>query len=120
LSGDREGGYILIQDCFEVHLRNSLIRVGVNPNDGIVPIGAKAGAIARDPEIAAVKTANPNNDGSKWTNVIIEGSSLYGPGNRILDIGDHTVCYFRHSFSDSRHGDPKNFRVSAPNGIGDA
>jgi hypothetical protein len=103
MSGNAAGGFVHIRDCFEVHIRNSLIRVGyASPQGGDVPI-------------SAVTTTRGPNDG--LTNVLIEGSSLYGPGGSVLDVGANTFCFFRHSSSDSRSGDG-TFIASGSDGIG--
>lgn len=100
-----EGGFIHSTDCYEVHLRNSLVRVNyLNP------------AISKP--ISAVKiTKTPGATDDQLTNVIIEGSSLYGPGPSVLDIDRNTVCFFRHSSTDSRSGSGE-FITSGPNGVG--
>jgi hypothetical protein len=98
------GGYYHIQDCFEVHLRNSLVRVGYLNLTGTS-------------HIAAVRTGNSSGSDNKLTNVIIEGSSLYGPSATVLDVGDHTICFFRHSSADSKSGSGR-FITSGPDGIG--
>jgi len=107
----REGGFIHIEDCHEVHIRNSLIRVDY-------PLELfKAGII---PAISAVKTSSSSGSPDKqWTHVLIEGSSLYGPGESVLNVGPNTTCFFRHSFTDSKTG-TGTFKVSPPDGIGNA
>src|SRR5262245_48075172 len=100
----REGGYIYAADCFEVHLRNSLVRVDYLDKNV-------------KPPIAAVKTYKSEGAGNKLSNVIIEGSSLYGPSPNVLDVGDNTTCFFRHSSSDSKSGNGQ-FIPSGPGGIG--
>lgn len=102
MSGTGVGGFVHIRDCFEVHIRNSLIRVGYSNSTGTLPI-------------SAVTTSKSPADG--LTNVLIEGSSLYGPGDNILDIGANTFCFFRHSSSDSKGGDG-TFISSGLDGIG--
>jgi hypothetical protein len=108
LSG--EGGVIQVADCYEVHLRNSLVRVRY-----------KEGALIeawQPPPITAVKTMRTRGaKGPIAPNVHIQGSTLYGPGTSVLDVGENTVCFFRHSFSDSMTCDGKFF-ASASNGIG--
>jgi len=98
-------------DCHEVHIRNSLIRVDY-------PLELfKAGII---PAISAVKTSSSSGSPDKqWTHVLIEGSSLYGPGESVLNVGPNTTCFFRHSFTDSKTG-TGTFKVSPPDGIGNA
>jgi hypothetical protein len=105
-----EGGFIHVTDCHEVHLRNSLVRVGHLKS---------LRAVRLRPPITAVKTTRtPGDNEPDWkSSVLIEGTSLYGPGSSVLDIGENTVCYFRHSFADSKTGLGK-FRVSKPDGIG--
>jgi hypothetical protein len=99
-----EGGFIRIRDCFEVHVRNSLVRVSyLDP--------------AVTPRIAAVKITNSSISDDRLTNVLIEGTSLYGPPPGVLDVGDGTICFFRHSSSDSRDGNG-DFIASGPDGIG--
>jgi hypothetical protein len=108
MGGRLGGGFIHIRDCVETHIRNSLIRVGYMSPDEIsgLPVGTSP--------ISAVKTTQTE----YATNVLIEGSSLYGPDPSVLDLGDNTLCYFRHSSSDSRSGNGK-FHISKPDGIGD-
>jgi len=104
---DDGGGLIDIRDCFEVHLRNSLFRVNYINGEGTKPI-------------TAVRTSKtPGYPDYDWTHVHIEGSSLYGPGSCVLDIGENTTCFFRHSFTDSKTGSGK-FVVSKSDGIGNA
>jgi hypothetical protein len=103
LAGD--GGFIHVTDCFEVHLRNSLVRVNNQERD------------AEAPPISAVRVEKNSGHHGEVTNVIIEGSSLYGPGTRVLDIGGDTTCFFRHSSSDSKSGGGQ-FITSGPGGIG--
>ena len=79
LAGD--GGFIHVSDCFEVHLRNSLVRVNYLDPAVKIPIWA----------VKTTMTAMA----SDRTNVIIEGSSLYGPCRSVLDVGDNTFCFFR-------------------------
>jgi len=86
MSGDGPGGLFWVQDCFEVHLRNSLVRVNYVPNPPSLE------------PIAAVKT-NKNSPG--WTHVSLEGTTLNGPGESTLDVGSGTVCWYKHSSSDS-------------------
>jgi hypothetical protein len=107
MDGRGEGGFIHIRDCHETHIRNSLLRV-----DYLNKMGPSHAPIT------AVKTtqSRPRHDRLP-TNVLIEGSSMYGPGPSVLDIGDHTVCFFRHSFSDSKSGNG-HFFTSKPDGIG--
>jgi hypothetical protein len=102
LRGTGVGGFVHVRDCFEVHIRNSLIRVAYDRPQGTVPI-------------SAVTTAQ--SPLGRPTNVLVEGSSLYGPGDSVLDVGANTVCFFRHSCSDSRSGDG-TFIASGPDGIG--
>jgi hypothetical protein len=107
-SGGRHmGGFVHISDCYEVHIRNSLIRVNYSSPAGSSPI-------------AAVRTTSTNGaeDPAKWPAVLLEGTSLFGPGERVLDIGANTHCFFRHSFADSQAGDG-HFIASRPDGIGD-
>jgi hypothetical protein len=108
MGGRLGGGFIHIRDCVETHIRNSLIRVGyLSPDEpSRLPVGSSP--------ISAVKTTQTE----YATNVLIEGSSLYGPDPSVLDLGDNTLCYFRHSSSDSRSGNGK-FHISKPDGIGD-
>jgi hypothetical protein len=104
MSGQGPGGLVFVQDCFEVHLRDSLLRVAYVPHPP-----------AFEP-ISAVRTfRSPGNSG--LTNVIIEGSSLYGPPPSVLDVGADTFCFFRHSSTDSKSGDGQFF-ASGPDGIG--
>jgi hypothetical protein len=102
-----EGGFIHITDCFEVHLRNSLVRVNYKK---VRRIRTKK----QRPPITAVKTTSTG----RRTQVLIEGSSLYGPGPSVLDVGENTVCHFRHSSTDSKSGNGM-FIASGPDGIGD-
>lgn len=102
MSGVGVGGFIHIRDCAEVHIRNSLIRVGYSDPKGTVPVSAV--------------TIRKSSD-ERLTNVLIEGSSLYGPGGSTLDIGANTICFFRHSSSDSKTGDG-TFIASGLDGIG--
>lgn len=102
MSGVGVGGFIHIHDCAEVHIRNSLIRVGYSDPKGTVPISAVT--IRKSPD-------------ERLTNVLIEGSSLYGPGDSTLDIGANAICFFRHSSSDSKTGDG-TFIASGLDGIG--
>jgi hypothetical protein len=106
-----EGGFIHIEDCHEVHIRNSLIRV-----DYLKTLRA----LRTNSPITAVKTTSSSGSSDKqWTHVLIEGSSLYGRGGSVLNVGENTVCFFRHSFTDSKTG-TGTFKASAPDGIGNA
>jgi hypothetical protein len=78
LNGEATGGLFLVEDCFEVHLRGSLIRVQYGPN-------------ASRESIAAVKT---NEVSLGWTHVSLEGTTLTGAGESILHIGRGTVCWY--------------------------
>jgi hypothetical protein len=106
-----EGGFIHIIDCHEVHLRNSLVRV-----DYLESVREKG----QLPPITAVKTTRYARPGEPdWkASVLVEGSSLYGRGSSVLDVGDNTVCFFRHSFADSKKNGGGRFVQSNPNGIG--
>jgi hypothetical protein len=124
MGGMADGGYVRIRDCFEVHIRNSLIRVGYSESHGDSPISAVAiskspGDARRRPrEVRPTAFATrPPDLPPRLTNVLIEGSSLYGPGERVLDIGADTFCFFRHSFSESKFGDG-TFITSGLDGIG--
>ena len=87
------GGCLLTRDCHEVHLRNSLLRAGL----GRFP--------SADPIVSAVRleSSGPNQDyeGTPVVNLFLEGSSLSGPGPRILHVGDQTTCIFNHSSAES-------------------
>jgi hypothetical protein len=109
-----KGGFIHITDCFEVHLRNSLVRVDYKKVKRILKK-------KRRPPLSAVKTTrSPGGEEPDWkTSVLIEGSALYGLGGSVLDVGKNTVCFFRHSSSDSRSGTGK-FIASGPDGIGNS
>jgi len=89
-----------------VHLRNSLLRVNYLNGRGTKPI-------------TAVKISKRPVSSDEPTHVAIEGSSLYGPGPSVLDIGKNTVCFFRHSWTESKSG-PGQFVASRSDGIGNA
>ena len=101
-----EGGLMAIRNCYEVHLRNSLLRVNYLNGRGTKPI-------------TAVKISKRPVSSDELTHVAIEGSSLYGPGPSVLDIGKNTVCFFRHSWTESKSG-PGQFVASRSDGIGNA
>jgi hypothetical protein len=102
------GGCFLIQDCYEIHLQNSLIRTDVK-EESDWRREARGGEFGKPDDDsrapgAAVATATT---GLK-TNVIIEGSSLECPwipgSRRVLDIASRTDCFFKHSSADSVRG----------------
>jgi hypothetical protein len=112
---ERECGILRVQDCFEVHVRNSFLRI-----NNIRPYPRKnleAWAIvpAHGSAVATRSTGN------KQTNLFIEGSSLEcnaeAGSDGLLDIDTDTVCFFKHSSSDSRTGGGA-FVPSGPDGIG--
>jgi hypothetical protein len=85
-------GAVRIRDCFEVHIRNSILRVNNGHLDG-------------NPEVlgAAVDVTGVDRPGQIPTNVFIEGSSLEcsRPSRRLLNIGPFSDCHFRHSSTGS-------------------
>ena len=81
------GGCIRVSNCYEVHIRNSLLRVGAYKP------GTTQGAAVRVMGDAMV---------------LLEGSSLYAPGmvsDRVLHVDEPTAqfsgCVFAHSSTDS-------------------
>jgi len=82
-------GCVKIRDCFEVHIRNSILRV----HNGQYP----------DPNPPEVPGSAVDVFGTLGTNVYIEGCSLLcvRPSRRILNIGPNADCFFRHSCTDS-------------------
>ena len=85
LDGEAIGGLVWVEDCYEVDLSDSLICVQHVPNAPHEPI-------------AAAKT---NKVSPGWTHVSLESTTLNGPGESVLDIGRGTVCWYKHSSSDS-------------------
>jgi hypothetical protein len=91
-----DGGCLRTKDCYEVHIRNSILRTSSGREEP-----PTSGAALR------VESSGPNirNYGEGVTplvNVLLEGSSLYGIRSpRVLHIGDHTQCIFNHSSSES-------------------
>jgi hypothetical protein len=91
-----EGGCIRVSNCFEVHIRNSLLRVGADPRDN---------GTSRMTHGAAVRVLGD-------AMVLIEGSTLYSPGmesDRVLDVAPPEEkkiagCIFAHSSTDSVRG----------------
>lgn len=79
------GGCFLTEDCYEVHVRGSLLRTGGHG--------------------AAVRVARTvqHFDYENLTMVLVEGSTLYGTAGspRALSIGAGTQCIFNHSTTDS-------------------
>jgi hypothetical protein len=93
---DEDSGAILIRDCDDVHLRNSLMRVNAQPGMGLAEVSSMAGSIA------GACVAMRSTQG--YTRVAIEGCSLECPGSghyRVLDVGPGTNCFFYHSTTDS-------------------
>jgi hypothetical protein len=88
-------GAVRIRDCFEVHIRNSILRVNNGHLDGNPEVLGAAVDVAGD---AAFDVP-----GRIATNVIIEGSSLEcsRPSRRLLNIGPHSDCHFKHSSTES-------------------
>jgi len=91
-------GCVQIRDCYDVHIRNSLLRVN----------NAHLGSVQEAPEVlgCAVDVAGAaqlDAPGHIPTNVVIEGSSLQCPrkSSRALNIGPHANCFFKHSSTDS-------------------
>jgi len=103
-------GCLLVQDCFEVHVRNSFLRINK------IPAFGEPQAMVPAPG-SAVATRSTRDS---LTNVFVEGSSLEcndPAAERVLDVGSGTFCFFKHSSSDSRTGDGV-FIPSGRDGIG--
>ena len=89
-----EGGCIDVSNCYEVHIRNSLLRVGADFRDAPPEPSHTQGAAVRVREDAMV---------------LLEGSTLYSPGigsDRVLHVdkpteGKISGCIFAHSSTDS-------------------
>jgi len=85
-------GCVRIRDCFDVHIRNSFLRVNNAHKRSTTPN-------AEPPKVlgAAVDVAGTN------TNVVIEGRSLECPreSDRLLNVGPNSNCHFKHSSTDS-------------------
>src|SRR4030095_4361996 len=110
-------GILRVQDCLEVHLRNSLLRTNNRRAYHIQrePLEPWATLPARGSAAATRSTQN------RKTNLFVEGSSLEcnaeGGALGLLDIGPGTTCLFKHSSSDSRTPSG-TFIPSGPDGIG--
>jgi len=114
---EAECGILRVQDCFEVHLRNSFLRTN----------NIRAYHAQREPlEACAIVPANGSaaatrSTQDRKTNLFVEGSSLEcnaeGSALGLLDIGPGTTCFFKHSSSDSRTPGG-TFIPSGPDGIG--
>jgi hypothetical protein len=89
-----EGGCIDVSNCYEVHIRNSLLRVGADFRDSPAQPSFTQGAAVRVRQDAMV---------------LLEGSTLYSPGmgsDRVLHVdkpveGKIAGCIFAHSSADS-------------------
>jgi hypothetical protein len=86
-----EGGCIHVSNCYEVHIRNSLLRVGADYRD-------------RGPPRTRGSAVRVMGDAM----VLLEGSTLYSPGmesDRVLHVERPTApisgCIFAHSSTDS-------------------
>lgn len=91
-----KSGCVRIRDCYDVHIRNSFLRVNsghIDPNLELEVLGAA---------VDVAGSAEPD-AGEVATNVLIEGSSLQcsRPSLRLLNIGPHSDCHFKHSSTDS-------------------
>ena len=110
-------GILRVQDCFEVHLRNSFLRINnIQPyHRQKDPLEAQALVPAHGSAAAMRSTRN------RQTHLFVEGSSLEcnapAGAEGLLDIGPGTVCFFKHSSSDSRTAGG-TFIPSGPDGIG--
>jgi len=99
-------GAVRIRNCFEVHIRNSILRVNNMDQVAEVPGGFTA-THEREVLGAAVDVDGDHVERQIDTNVFIEGSSLECPrpkelhSRRLLHIGPNSDCYFKHSSTDS-------------------
>jgi hypothetical protein len=90
------GGCLRTKDCYEIHIRNSILRTSSGREQP-----PTSGAALRV-ESSGQKNVNYPERATPLVNVLLEGSSLYGIGSpRVLHIGDHTQCIFNHSSSES-------------------
>ena len=99
-----------VSGCFEVHVRNSLLRVGALPPplvDGLTGVQVAVDRVIGGRENffkgAALRVMGD-------AKVLVEGSSLMGmESDRVLDVdppiaGGFTGCVFAHSSTDSVRG----------------
>jgi hypothetical protein len=88
------GGCLRTKDCYEVHIRNSILRTSGGRE--------KTRGAALRVESSGPNVADYPDRASPLVNVLLEGSSLYGIGSpRVLHIGEDTQCVFNHSSSES-------------------
>jgi hypothetical protein len=103
-------GYLLVQDCFEVHVRNSFLRI-----NKISAFGEPQVLVPAPGSAVATRSTRDT-----LTNAFVEASSLEcndPEAQRVLDVGSGTFCFFKHSSSDSRTCDGV-FIPSGRDGIG--
>ncbi|MBK6697254.1 MAG: hypothetical protein IPG50_34460 [Myxococcales bacterium] len=87
-------GAFLVDNCIDVHLRNSLVRTTPSP----------AWRKAHQTEPAPGACVKVRANGHLW----LESSHLEAPGTnsyRLLDVDDESVCFFRASSTDSVLGE---------------
>ena len=91
-------GCFLTKNCYDVHLRNSLIRA-------LGPEGSAVKVLCDD-DYQNEQFNDPYNLGkerSPLVNVLVEGSTLYGVADnsnpRVLRVGQRCECVFAHSSS---------------------
>jgi hypothetical protein len=98
------GGCVHVGDCYEVHIRNSLIRTAAGGRLGL--------KVNQQAPGAAVATYT--SDHKAW--VTLEGTSLEAPwpggSYRVLDVRNGTGCDFYHSSTDSVRGRANVFERS--------
>jgi hypothetical protein len=107
--GERSaGGCVLMKDCHEVHLRNSLLRT--TGGGSAVRIEATPPGVSSNvyPNAGPYMGVGPK---APLVAATLEGSTLNAPC-RALSIGDFCLCFFRHSAADSIEVEKQVNRVS--------
>lgn len=103
-----DGGCMLVEGCTEVHVRNSLLRVGVTAAWSVNNQGV--------PSPGACVHARQNPLANKEAYVWLENTCLEAPGrvsDRALWLGPGATCEFRNSSSDSFLGDENRLILPA-------
>jgi hypothetical protein len=105
-SGVPVGGCVYIRDCYEVHVRNSLVRT--TGEGAAVRIEAASPSRNRNyPDSCPYMRVDRK---APLVAASIEGSTLEAP-TRALSIADYSLCFFRHSAASSIDIDKQVERV---------